>query len=74
MDIYAWLAHRLHRVHNRNGDEISWNRLKEQFGHEYADTAQGRKNFRKEFETALADVLRLIRLPGLSHVSEMGRM
>lgn len=59
LDIYAWLAHRLHRVHNRNGDEISWTRLKEQFGHEYSDTAQGRKNFRKEFEAALADVLRL---------------
>ncbi len=59
LDIYAWLAHRLHRVHNRNGDEISWTRIKEQFGHEYSDTAQGRKNFRKEFEAALADVLRL---------------
>ena len=59
LDIYAWLAHRLHRVHNKQGDELSWTRIKEQFGHEYADTAQGRKDFKKEFDGALADVLRL---------------
>ena len=59
LDIYAWLAQRLHRVHNSRGDEISWRSLKEQFGHEYSDDAQGRKNFRKEFESALSDVLRL---------------
>ncbi|SNT42832.1 RepA protein [Granulicella rosea] len=59
LDIYTWLAQRLHRVHSTAGDEISWTRLKEQFGHEYSDDAQGRKNFRKEFESALHDVLRL---------------
>ena len=59
LDIYTWLAQRLHRVHSDKGDEISWVRLKEQFGHEYSDDAQGRKNFRKEFESALNDVLRL---------------
>lgn len=59
LDIYAWLAHRLHRVQSSHGDEISWARIKEQFGHEYADTAQGRKDFKKEFDATLADVLRL---------------
>ena len=57
--IYTWPAQRLHRVHNSRGDEISWRSLKEQFGHEYSDDAQGRKDFRKEFESALSDVLRL---------------
>jgi hypothetical protein len=46
-------------VQSSHGDEISWARIKEQFGQEYADTAQGRKDFKKEFDATLADVLRL---------------
>ena len=53
LDVYSWLANRLRRVSSRTGDEVSWASLKEQFGHEYQDTVQGRKDFRKSFEAAL---------------------
>lgn len=59
LDIYAWLAHRLYRVRAASGDGITWASLKEQFGQEYAEDAQGRKNFRRKFEEALGDVRRL---------------
>jgi hypothetical protein len=59
LDIYAWLARRLPRVDDPHGDEISWASIKDQFGQEYADTAQGRKDFKREFRRSLEDVLRL---------------
>ena len=59
LDVYSWLANRLRRVRSRTGDEVSWASLKQQFGHEYKDTAQGRKDFKKEFESALLDVRKL---------------
>lgn len=59
LDIYAWLARRLPCVDDPHGDEISWASIKDQFGQEYADTVQGRKDFKREFRKSLEDVLRL---------------
>ena len=49
LDVYSWLAHRLWRVREGNGIELSWPALKAQFGQEYRDT----KNFKREFTGAL---------------------
>jgi Plasmid encoded RepA protein len=43
LDVYSWLAHRLCRVTDRKGVNLSWAALKGQFGQEYADT----KNFKR---------------------------
>lgn len=50
LDIYSWLAHRLCRVRDPGGIDLSWHVLKEQFGQEYADA----KNFKRKFLGALA--------------------
>lgn len=52
LDLYTWLAHRLYRV-RRGGSRISWAALQEQFGSEYAD----RKDFKREMRRRLRDVL-----------------
>lgn len=52
LDLYTWLAHRLYRV-RRGGSRISWAALQEQFGSEYAD----RKDFKREMRRRLHDVL-----------------
>lgn len=52
LDVYAWLAHRLHRVRAPTGEPISWLALQAQFG-EY----QNVKYFRREALEALAAVL-----------------
>jgi hypothetical protein len=52
LDLYTWLAHRLYRV-RRGGSRISWAALQEQFGSEYAD----RKDFKREMKRRLRDVL-----------------
>lgn len=49
LDVYSWLAHRLCRVRKGGGVKISWANLREQFGQEYADP----KNFKKEFRQAM---------------------
>jgi hypothetical protein len=49
LDVYSWLAHRLWRVREKNGVELSWLALQAQFGQEYRD----RKNFKREFTGAL---------------------
>lgn len=53
LDVYSWLAHRLYRVKRANGEKLSWGNLKEQFGQEYNDP----KNFKKEMRQALRQVL-----------------
>lgn len=50
LDIYTWLAHRLCRV--TKPTTLTWWNLKDQFGQEYHDP----KNFKKEFRQALAQV------------------
>lgn len=52
LDLYTWLAHRLCRT-RRGGARISWAALQEQFGGEYAD----RRDFKREFRRRLRDVL-----------------
>jgi len=55
LDVYAWLAHRLHRIDGR-GVVLHWKALREQFAQEY----QGKdpdKDFKKEFLPALTKVL-----------------
>ena len=52
LDIYAWLAHRLVRVRNPNGEVLPWNSLRVQFGQEYGRA----DSFRQEFRSALMDV------------------
>jgi len=53
LDVYTWLAHRLHRVNSISGNRLSWENLREQFGQEYNDP----KNFKKEMTKALRTVL-----------------
>ncbi len=50
LDVYTWLAHRLHRVTSPSGTILSWRALKEQFGQEFAET----REFRRSFLEALA--------------------
>jgi Plasmid encoded RepA protein len=56
LDIYAWLAHRLHRISSHQGNTVTWASLKEQFGDEYKDDADGRANFKREFLRVLKTV------------------
>lgn len=53
LDTYTWLAHRLHRVRQPGGTKVSWANLRDQFGQEYSDP----KNFKKEMAKALKAVL-----------------
>jgi hypothetical protein len=52
LDIYTWLAQRLHRVEEGKGAFVAWASLKEQFGHGY-----GRMdNFKRVYRTTLRQV------------------
>lgn len=53
LDIYTWLAHRLHRINTRSGVRVSWKNLRDQFGQEYKNP----KDFKKTFVDALNAVL-----------------
>lgn len=53
LDIYTWLANRLCRVRSPSGVKLSWENLREQFGQEYAQS----RDFKKEFRQALRQVL-----------------
>ncbi len=53
LDVYSWLAHRLHRVNKRGGVKLSWANLRAQFGQEYKVT----KDFKRQFKNALRQVL-----------------
>ncbi len=55
LDIYAWLAHRLHRVQGK-GAVLHWHSLREQFAQEYTGK-DADKDFKKEFVPALRKVL-----------------
>jgi hypothetical protein len=52
IDIYCWLAQRLRRINEPGGIPIGWEALKEQFGQEYRNL----DDFRKEFKRALGQV------------------
>lgn len=52
LDVYTWLAHRLCRVRKPGGTKLSWENLRQQFGQEYGDP----KNFKREFKGILHQV------------------
>jgi hypothetical protein len=52
LDIYTWLAHRLCRVTRAQGVKLSWSNLRDQFGQEYGDP----KDFKREFRRSLHQV------------------
>lgn len=52
LDIYTWLAYRLWQVKRPAGEVVSWAALEAQFGGEYAD----RKDFKREFVRRLKEV------------------
>jgi Plasmid encoded RepA protein len=54
LDIYAWLAQRLHRIDPHKPAFIAWSNLKEQFGRDY----KRMKKFKAVFRVALAQVQR----------------
>jgi hypothetical protein len=53
LDIYTWLAHRLCRIDKPAGVMLSWQNLRDQFGQEYAES----KDFKREFRDVLGQVL-----------------
>lgn len=53
LDVYAWLAQRLHRIHPREAAFIPWVSLKAQFGFGYANM----RKFKQVFRTTLDQVL-----------------
>lgn len=55
LDVYAWLAHRLHRIEGR-GIPLHWKPLREQFAQEYKGKDPD-KDFKKEFLPTLKKVL-----------------
>jgi hypothetical protein len=52
LDIYTWLAHRLCRIDKPSGVMLSWENLREQFGQEYGNS----KDFKREFRSVLRQV------------------
>lgn len=55
LDVYTWLAHRLHRIEGR-GVTLHWKSLREQFAQEYIGK-DADKDFKKKFLPALSKVL-----------------
>ena len=47
LDVYAWLAQRLHRIPEGKGQAITWRALHEQFGHGYTRLRAFRTEFLK---------------------------
>lgn len=56
LDVYAWLAHRLHRIEGRRGVVLHWKSIREQFGQEYTGP-EADKNFKSAFLSQLKKVL-----------------
>jgi Plasmid encoded RepA protein len=53
LDIYAWLAQRLHRVDPGRPAFIPWSALKEQFGHQYGRMDNFKRVFRHTVDMVL---------------------
>ena len=53
LDIYAWLAQRLHHIPEDGQQFVAWQNLKDQFGQGYAKM----KNFKRVFRETLSTVL-----------------
>lgn len=54
LDLYAWATYRMSYLSHRT--EIPWEALQMQFGADYADTPDGRRNFKKKLIAALCKV------------------
>lgn len=52
LDIYAWLAQRLHRITPNEPQFVSWKNLKDQFGSGYAQMYKFKQIFRKYLDFA----------------------
>jgi len=52
LDIYFWLAHRLHRIDRVTGSRLTWQSLQTQFGQEYSLL----KDFKRDFRHCLKAV------------------
>jgi hypothetical protein len=52
LDLYTWLAYRLCNVRRATGERVSWAALEQQFGGEYGN----RKDFKREFVKRLVEV------------------
>lgn len=55
LDIYCWLAQRLHRVHKKEAAFIAWKNLKDQFGPDYRRMCK----FKEKFRQALSQVFNI---------------
>lgn len=55
LDIYSWLANRLHRMQGKPV-RLHWSSLMDQFGQEYQGES-GRRNFKKQFKLTLKKVV-----------------
>lgn len=55
LDVYCWLAHRLHRIQGRSAI-LRWNSLRDQFAQEYQGKDPG-KDFKRRFLPALQAAL-----------------
>jgi hypothetical protein len=55
LDVYCWLTYRMSYLHRRS--QVPWASLRQQFGSNNADTVNGRAQFRKDFLSALREVL-----------------
>ena len=53
LDVYCWLAQRLHRVDPKRGQFLAWDNLHEQFGQNY--------KLIRQFRAAFLDVLKLVK-------------
>lgn len=53
LDIYAWLAQRLHRIEKGNHQFVSWVNLWEQFGQNYQRIRDFRRDFLKNLNTVV---------------------
>lgn len=54
LDAYAWLAQRLWRIEERNGQAVSWEALKAQFGPDYKREIDFRRRFQRTLQQVLA--------------------
>lgn len=55
LDVYAWTARR-NKNNPRGYTPVTWEQLKKQFGSTYADTDQGRRDFRKRMRKVVKEV------------------
>jgi len=53
LDVYCWLAQRLHRIKNPHGNFIHWKGLKDQFGFNYSSMRKFKQVFRETMKRVL---------------------